>query len=80
MGNTCGSTSTDDAVTKANLPNHKRKGPKSPTMVSFDFDNAKGQMKSLEALATVMATTTQEEGKRGEDRKQLRIQGYTHAT
>lgn len=72
MGNTCSNT-TDDGIKKANLPNHKRKGP---TMVSFDFDSTRGQMESLQALSSPRQSMTTEEGKVGPERKQLKKMAY----
>ena len=59
MGNLC--NKQQDNIKPANLPNHKRKGP---TMVSYDFDSARGQMRSLEALSAQPHTEVAEEGKR----------------
>lgn len=43
---------------------HQHK-PKGPTMVSFDFDSAKGQMRSLDELSGLSEPRVpQEEGKR----------------
>ena len=59
MGNLC--NKQQDDIKPANLPNHKRKGP---TMVSYDFDSAKGQIRSIEALSAQSNTEVAEEGKR----------------
>lgn len=69
MGNICKGEKKKDDVGPANLPNHKRKGP---TMVSYDFDSSKGQMRCLADLSEPRESSVKEEGKRVIQVKKLR--------
>lgn len=62
MGNICKpQDSKKDEEDKQTSSHHKKKGP---TMVSYDFDSAKGQMRSLHDLAEPPDFIEKEEGKR----------------
>ena len=69
MGNICNGSKKDD-IKPAGLPNHKRKGP---TMVSYDFDTSKGQMRCLADLTEPRECSVQEEGKRV-----IQVKGLKH--